>query len=111
MSCREAEAGMELTEGTADMVFWMTARDLGIVTDAQVRQRFAASQRDVFYLTGSMQLVVLRTLMGERAFEEAMRTIASSTSWTAAEPSTLLDSAVARHCSPLIDGPPMDPLH
>ena len=90
---------MELTEGTADMVFWMTARDVGIVTDAQVRQRFAANQRDIFYLTGSMQLVVLRTLVGERAFEGALRTIASSTSWTAAEPSALLDSAAARHCS------------
>ena len=55
---------MELTEGTADMVFWMTARDLGIVTDAQVRQRFSANQRDVFYLTGSMQLVVAQGARG-----------------------------------------------
>jgi hypothetical protein len=98
MSCRQAEAGMELTEGAADMVFWMTARDLGIVTDAQVRQRFSASQRDLFYLTGSMQLIVLRALVGERSFQQAMRTIASSASWRDAEPSALLESAVARQC-------------
>ena len=76
-SCRQAEAGMGIDRGHGPTWSLDYGQGWGIVTDAQVRQRFEANQRDVFYLTGSMQLIVLRALVGERAFEEATVTIAS----------------------------------
>jgi hypothetical protein len=100
MSCRQGEAVMELSEGLPDFVSWVASRDAGIVSDVQVKQRFTAQQRDVFYLTGSMQLVVLRHLLGERAFARLPRTIGTSPSWRQGELFATVESAVNDRCDP-----------
>ena len=98
MSCRQGEAVMELTEGLPDFVYWMSARRAAVVTEAQVKQRFMAQQRDVFYLTGSMQLVVLRHLLGERAFARLPRTIGASSSWRDGELFAAVGAALKDRC-------------
>ena len=98
MTCRQGEAVMELTEGLADFVAWMTARDAGIVSDAQVQQRLLAQQRDVFYLTGAMELIVLRHFLGEPAFARLPRTIGASASWREGELFGAVESALKDRC-------------
>jgi hypothetical protein len=100
MSCRQGEAVMELSEGLPDFVSWMASREAGIVSDEQVKQRFMAQQRDVFYLTGSMQLVVLRHLLGEGAFARLPQTIGGSASWREGELSAAIESALNDRCRP-----------
>lgn len=55
-TCREAEAIMELEEGTADYASWTLLHDLGLATRDQLLGRYRAQQDELFYLTGAMQL-------------------------------------------------------
>jgi hypothetical protein len=77
----------------------MTARELGIVDDARIQGRFNALQRDVFYLTGTMQLVVLRRLLGGE-FAQLTARLASSATGESGAISTALESALASRCAP-----------
>jgi hypothetical protein len=97
MSCVQAEVTMELDEGVPDFVAWMTARQLRIVDDERVGLRFKASQRDVFYLTGMMQLVVLRHLLGTE-FAGLTARIAASPSWESGALADALDTQLAARC-------------
>jgi hypothetical protein len=97
MSCEQAEAIMELDEGVADFVAWMTALESGNVTARRVKQRFAADQADVFYLTGAMQLVVLRRLAGS-AFADITRDIATSSTWQSGNIFGRLEREVDARC-------------
>lgn len=95
-SCSESESIMELNEGVPDFVAWMTAHELGVVDESRVRGRFSASQRDLFYVMGAMQLTVLRRLQGD-AFPQTTTRIASSAS-PAGGVFAELEAEVARGC-------------
>jgi hypothetical protein len=97
ISCAHAEAIMELEEGVPDFVAWMSAHTLGIVNNDRVRQRFGATMAQPFYVLGTMQLVVLRHLLGAQ-FLPATAQIASSSSWESGAMFSLLESQVERMC-------------
>lgn len=98
MTCRQAEAVMELNEGVPDFIAWISAYEAGVVDAARVKSRFLAQQRDVFYLTGAMQLVVLRHLLGDEEFRRLTHGIATSASWRDGELFAAVEAALATHC-------------
>jgi hypothetical protein len=97
MSCGEAEAIMELNEGVADFVSWLTAHQIGVVQDEQLRRRFTAGLRDLSYVTASMQLVVLRRLL-EDGFLDATSRVSTSTSWDSGSIFSILEAQVSGRC-------------
>jgi hypothetical protein len=76
-SCREAEAIMELEEGTADYASWTVLYDLGQASREQLIRRYEAQQNDMFYLTGAMQLHAVQ-LMRPDGMGDVAREIAES---------------------------------
>ena len=64
-TCEDAEILLELEEGTADYASWTVLHDLELVTDEQLIRRYRAIQRDVFYLTGAMQLHAVAAMSGD----------------------------------------------
>jgi hypothetical protein len=99
-SCRYREAVMELNEGVPDFVFWTTAHAVGAVGDQRLRQRLEAAQREVFYLTGSMQLMVLKRLAGPQGFAAITKRIAESASWRDGELLAILERELEIRCGP-----------
>lgn len=61
-SCRQAEALMELEEGTADYASWTALYDLGLASRDQLTRRYRAAQDDLFYLTGALQLHAIQLM-------------------------------------------------
>ena len=96
-SCSEGESVMELEEGTADFVAWMTAFNVGMVTQEQLLSRFGATQKDRFYLTGAMQLTLLRHLLGAD-FPTVPAKIIAEKSWDTGAIFTRLVSEVSARC-------------
>jgi hypothetical protein len=93
-SCADGEAIMELNEGVPTFVAWLTARSLGVIDDNRLRAQFNVQQRDVFYTTGMMQLVVLQRLLGAR-FTAATERLASPAS-SAGGIFSMLEAELAR---------------
>lgn len=91
---------MELNEGVPDFVFWTTAHAVGAVGDQRLRQRLEAAQREVFYLTGSMQLMVLKRLAGPQGFAAITKRIAESASWRDGELLAILERELEIRCGP-----------
>lgn len=87
-SCGEAEALMELEEGTADYASWTVLYDLGQTSRDRLIRRYQAIQDDIFYLTGAMQLhavelmqpdhmaEIIEEIIGSRTVEEGSLTTA-----------------------------------
>ncbi len=65
-SCEEAEAIMELEEGTADYGSWAALFNKGIVSTEGLKNRYRARQAEQFYLTGAMQLHSVELMFPER---------------------------------------------
>jgi hypothetical protein len=97
LSCEHAEAIMELEEGVPDFVAWMSAHALDIVNNDRVRARFGALMSQPFYVSGAMQLVVLRHLLGTQ-FLTTTAQMASSSSWESGAIFSVLESQVERMC-------------
>jgi hypothetical protein len=97
LSCAQGEAVMELNEGVPAFVAWLTARELGVVADAQVRSQFTALSRDAFYMTGAMQLTLLRSLAGDE-FDAITGRLAESSTWSDGAILSALETALARRC-------------
>jgi hypothetical protein len=97
LSCEAGEAIMELNEGVPAFVAWLTARQLKIVDDERLRAQFDVQSRDVFYTTGTMQLTVLRRLLGDQ-FTTATERLASSSFNSGGAIFSTLEAEVPRHC-------------
>lgn len=61
-SCRQAEALMELEEGTADYASWTALYDLGLASREELIRRYRATQDELFYLTGALQLHAIQLM-------------------------------------------------
>jgi hypothetical protein len=96
-SCPVGEAIMEVNEGVPAFVAWLTARQLNVVTDERLRMQFNVQQRDNFYVTAMMQLVVLQRLLGDR-FTPMTEQIAASASAPAGSIFAMLETELARRC-------------
>lgn len=96
--CAEAEAIMELEEGTADYVSWPRLYDLGLASRDQLMGRYGANQNDVFYLTGAMQLHAV-SLMQDGEMSETARRIADSESFEVGSPTAVFEAALEAYCS------------
>lgn len=77
-SCREAEAIMELEEGTADYASWVPLFNLGQASRDLLLRRYRAVQQDVFYMTGNMQLHAIRLMYPDSMAAVAARIAQSS---------------------------------
>lgn len=88
---------MELNEGSAAFVAWLTARQLGVIDDARLRSQFNVQQRDVFYTTGMMQLTVLQRLLGDQ-FRKATDAMAAAASLPAGNIFSTLETETSRRC-------------
>jgi hypothetical protein len=78
-SCEAAEAIMELEEGTADFASWSRLYHMEQASRDDLVRRYQASQKDVFYLTGAMQLHAV-FLMNPEGFNRITGEIAGSES-------------------------------
>jgi hypothetical protein len=96
-SCAEAEAIMELEEGTADYASWTLLHDLGLASRESLLRRYRAIQNDAFYLTGAMQLHAV-ALMQPDSMPDVMRRIAASSGWEEGSPTAVLTRALASFC-------------
>jgi hypothetical protein len=89
---------MEMDEGLPDFVAWMTSYEIGAADATRVRQRFEVAMRDQFYVMGTMQLAVLRQLVGDD-FSAVTRRIAASSSWESGGIFTHLSSQLPIRCT------------
>ncbi len=96
-SCREAEAVMELEEGTADYASWAKLYELGHATREQLVRRYRAQQDDAFYLTGAMQLHATELMQPDR-MAEATRRIANSTTSESGSITAAFETSLADYC-------------
>jgi hypothetical protein len=96
-SCREAEAIMELEEGTADYASWVPLFELGQATRDQLLRRYRAIQQDAFYLTGNMQLHAVRLMYPDSIAAVANR-IATSDGPDEGSLTTVLRRALGAYC-------------
>lgn len=76
-SCEQAEALMELEEGTADYASWSILYDIGQAPRDDLMRRYRAQQNDMYYLTGAMQLHAAK-LMNEDGMGAVARAIADA---------------------------------
>lgn len=60
--CSQAENLMELEEGVADYASWTALYNLNLTTRERLMTRYRAEQKDVFYLTGAMQMHAISLL-------------------------------------------------
>ncbi|MFW5947408.1 MAG: hypothetical protein ACOCUW_02845 [Gemmatimonadota bacterium] len=97
-TCREAEAIMELEEGTADYASWTALYRAGLVSRERLMQRYRAIQDDVFYLTGAMQLHAT-ALMRPDGMEAVARRIARSESPDEGSITAIFADALETYCS------------
>lgn len=96
-TCREAEAIMELEEGTADYASWTVLYELGRTSRDRLMGRYRAVQDDVFYLTGAMQLHAL-ALIEPDGMEEVARRIGASRSPETGSITALFADALDGYC-------------
>jgi hypothetical protein len=96
-TCAEAEAIMELEEGTADFASWTVLYDLGLASRESLIRRYRAVQSDMFYLTGAMQLHAIQ-LMHPDSMMDVMRRIAKSSGPDEGSPTALLTRALGSFC-------------
>lgn len=95
--CPEAEAIMELEEGTADYASWTQLFELGRASREQLLRRYRARQADAFYLTGAMQLHAIRLMDSEGVLDVAAR-IAASGSPETGSLTVAFEEALGRSC-------------
>jgi hypothetical protein len=93
--CGLAEDLMELEEGAVQWIGHATALRAGLTTLGRLRGSYGASQPDVFYRTGPLQLWLLEGLLGPKA----MRSLTASLARAAAPdaPDGSLFALVAHH--------------
>jgi hypothetical protein len=96
-TCAEAEAIMELEEGTADYASWTVLYDLGLASRESLIRRYRAIQSDMFYLTGAMQFHAVQ-LMHPDSMPAVMRRIAQSSGPDEGSPTAVLTRALASFC-------------
>lgn len=96
-SCREAEAIMELEEGTADYASWTRLHELGHATREQLLRRYRAQQDDAFYLTGAMQLHAVELMRPDR-MAEVTRRIASSVAPDSGSLTSAFEASLTAYC-------------
>ena len=96
-TCREAEAVMELEEGTADYASWTQLFELGLVSRAGLMRRYRAVQNDVFYLTGAMQLHAI-ALMRPEGMADVARRIGRSGSPEEGSITTVFTAVLDTYC-------------
>ena len=80
MSCEDAEAVWELTEGSAQWVGSQTSYAASVSTLDSIRAGFVGGSNLPFYTSGSFQLWALDALLGRERFLEATRGITRSKS-------------------------------
>jgi len=97
-SCSEAEAIMELEEGTADYASWTVLFDLGQTTRDRLIRRYEAQQDDMYYLTGAMQLHATQLMAPDR-MEEISRSIIESRSVDDGSLTATLDRTLTSYCA------------
>jgi hypothetical protein len=78
IGCDSAEAIMELEEGSADYIAAATVLDLGLMSLDQIATGFRQPLVEPFYGHGSMQLLVMRRLLGAEAMRAVTDRIAAS---------------------------------
>ncbi|GAB5536405.1 MAG: hypothetical protein Rubg2KO_26540 [Rubricoccaceae bacterium] len=78
MSCADAEAVWELTEGSAQWVGDRSAFEAGISSIEIVRGSFNGNANAPFYASGSFQLWILNALLGRTQFLEMTHAITRS---------------------------------
>lgn len=96
-SCREAEAIMELEEGTADYASWTRLHELGHATRGQLLRRYRAQQQDAYYLTGAMQLHAVELMQPDRMSDVTHR-IATSAAPDSGSVTAAFEASLAAHC-------------
>lgn len=96
-SCAEAEAILEIEEGTADFASWTVLYDLGLASRELLIRRYSAIQNDAFYMTGNMQLHAVQ-LMQPDSMMDVMRRIAESTGPDDGSPTAVLARALESFC-------------
>jgi hypothetical protein len=97
-TCGEAEALMELEEGTADYASWAVLYDLGQASREQLMRRYRAQQNDVYYLTGAMQLHAVQ-LMRPDGMSQVVEEIAASRSPEDGSPTAVLSRTLELFCA------------
>jgi hypothetical protein len=95
--CREAEALMELEEGTADYASWTVLYDLGQTSRERLRRRYQAMQNDMYYLTGAMQLHAMQ-LMAPAHMQAVIDDIIDSPGLAEGSQTSVLDRTLAAYC-------------
>lgn len=96
-TCQEAEAIMELEEGTADYASWAQLYTLGQASREQLMRRYRAVQDDMFYLTGAMQLHAV-ALMDPDGMRRVARRIAASKSPDDGSITAVFEDALDAYC-------------
>jgi len=77
-SCATVEAIMELEEGMADYGSWTKLYEAGVATPEQLLQRYRATQKDHFYLTGAMFLHAISLMRSGDVMPVIQRIITST---------------------------------
>ena len=96
-NCADAEAIMELEEGAADYASWSQLYKLGLASRENLLRRYKAEQKDLFYLTGAMQLHAL-SLMFPDDMEAIIKNIAISKTPRDGAPTSILKEMVDMFC-------------
>lgn len=95
--CEEAEALLELEEGTADYASWSMLYNVGQVDRDALLRRYRARQDDVFYLTGAMQLHAVQMMVPDSMLA-ITRGIATSSGPEEGSIGAVFEDALASYC-------------